>query len=180
MRLDSINSRSQEGTEPRRRWFRRDDESGLTTLEWLLIVAAVAGLAALAVVLVTNVVDDTSEQISGSSARGTAARIAATEITQEAHGQTQTLIDVASRARNNGLKDDDAEAHAAELIRQFRAKCENLKIIFSDIPSLEASWQLMIPDFDDGNQATVKASIESKWRDELDDTSTDGCQVSGI
>ena len=58
-----------------RRKFRRGraDESGLTTLEWLLIVAAVAGLAALAVVLVQNVVDETAEQISGSSARGQAA-----------------------------------------------------------------------------------------------------------
>ena len=39
----------------------RRDDSGLTTLEWLLIVAAVAGLAALAVVLVQNVVSDTSQ-----------------------------------------------------------------------------------------------------------------------
>ena len=45
---------------------KRRDESGLTTLEWLLIVAAVAGLAALAVVLVTNVVSNTSEDIRGS------------------------------------------------------------------------------------------------------------------
>ena len=33
--------------------------AGLTTLEWLLIVAAVAGLAALAVVLVQHSVDET-------------------------------------------------------------------------------------------------------------------------
>ena len=58
----------------------RTDERGLTTLEWLLIVAAVAGLAALAVVLVQNVVSETSEQIAGSSARKTAATIAADEI----------------------------------------------------------------------------------------------------
>ena len=56
---------------------KRRDDSGLTTLEWLLIVAAVAGLAALAVVLVQNVVSDTSEQIAGSSARKTAAQVAA-------------------------------------------------------------------------------------------------------
>ena len=62
----------------------RADERGLTTLEWLLIVAAVAGLAALAVVLVQNVVDDTAEQIGGNSARGTAARVAAERITREA------------------------------------------------------------------------------------------------
>ena len=59
---------------------RRRNNRGLTTLEWLLIVAAVAGLAALAVVLVQNVVDDTAEQISGSSARLTAAKVAAAEI----------------------------------------------------------------------------------------------------
>ena len=62
---------------------RRRNSRGLTTLEWLLIVAAVAGLAALAVVLVQNVVDDTAEQISGSSARLTAARVAAAEVNEE-------------------------------------------------------------------------------------------------
>ena len=36
-------------------------ERGLTTLEWLLIVAAIAGLAALAVVLVQTVVNETAE-----------------------------------------------------------------------------------------------------------------------
>ena len=70
----------------RRRWpERRADESGLTTLEWLLIVAAVAGLAALAVVLVQNVVGETSEQIAGSSARQTAATIAADQIIRDAN-----------------------------------------------------------------------------------------------
>ena len=60
---------------------RSRNESGLTTLEWLLIVAAVAGLAALAVVLVQNVVDDTAEQIAGNNARITAAQVAAKAIT---------------------------------------------------------------------------------------------------
>ena len=71
--------------EPRKRGLFRRGEDGLTTLEWLLIVAAVAGLAALAVVLVTNVVDQTAEQIGGSSARKTAAEIAAVQITQADH-----------------------------------------------------------------------------------------------
>ncbi len=65
-------------TPPRRQAGRADN--GLTTLEWLLIVAAVAGLAALAVVLVQNVVDETAEQIAGSSARITAAQVAAEAI----------------------------------------------------------------------------------------------------
>ena len=60
-----------------RRLPQRRDDSGLTTLEWLLIVAAVAGMAALAVVLVTRVVGDTSDQIAGQSARKTAAELAA-------------------------------------------------------------------------------------------------------
>ena len=70
--------------------YRRDD-SGLTTLEWLLIVAAVAGLAALAVVLVTNVVGQTGEQISGQSARRTAAELAAAEVVRRA--QTADVTD---------------------------------------------------------------------------------------
>ena len=70
---------------PPRCIVRRDDESGLTTLEWLLIVAAVAGLAALAVVLVQNVVDTTAEQISGSSARKTAAVVAAQQMIDDAN-----------------------------------------------------------------------------------------------
>ena len=77
--------------EPRKRGLFRRGEDGLTTLEWLLIVAAVAGLAALAVVLVTNVVDQTAEQIGGSSARKTAAQVAAVTITQDAHDHPPTL-----------------------------------------------------------------------------------------
>jgi len=81
----------------------RRSDNGLTTLEWLLIVAAVAGLAALAVVLVQNVVDDTAEQIAGSSARITAAQVAAEAI-------------------NNG---DDIDADK-------RSACNRLSITYSD------------------------------------------------
>ena len=62
----------------------RDDQSGLSTLEWLLIVAAVAGLAALAVTLVGGLVEDTTEQIRSSSAHIAAARLGAQEITARA------------------------------------------------------------------------------------------------
>ncbi|MCY4663177.1 MAG: hypothetical protein OXC00_00770 [Acidimicrobiaceae bacterium] len=48
------------------RW---QDQLGLATLEWLLIVAAVASLAALAVTLVASNVSDTAERISESEAR---------------------------------------------------------------------------------------------------------------
>ena len=75
-----------------RRLPQRRDDSGLTTLEWLLIVAAVAGLAALAVVLVQNVVSDTSEQIAGSSARKTAAQVAASTVEEEAKNPKITQV----------------------------------------------------------------------------------------
>ncbi len=93
--------------------YRRDD-SGLTTLEWLLIVAAVAGLAALAVVLVTNVVRDTSDQIAGRSARLTAAEVSAQSI------------------------EDDAELDEAEK----KKHCERLPIGFTDVgdKGIDAVW----------------------------------------
>ena len=49
------------------------DGRGLATLSWLLITAAVAGLAALAVVVVQAQVEDTAERISNSEARIAAA-----------------------------------------------------------------------------------------------------------
>ncbi|WP_419554136.1 hypothetical protein [Candidatus Poriferisodalis sp.] len=93
------------------------DERGLTTLEWLLIVAAVAGLAALAVVLVQNVVDDTAEQLGGSSARETAANVAADTVIREA--QTAQPSD----ARFNTWQKWEL---------YFAARCERLEILYSD------------------------------------------------
>ena len=104
--------RPQPLTEPPRP-ARRGDR-GLTTLEWLLIVAAVAGLAALAVVLVQNVVDDTAEQIAGNSARGTAAQVAAAEITEDS--KTFTTADP--------FKDRVATQ---------KKRCERLGITYGDV-----------------------------------------------
>ncbi len=105
----------------------RRDDSGLTTLEWLLIVAAVAGLAALAVVLVTNVVSDTSDQISGQNARLTAAQIAAEEVT----------LDARKVAMPTGT---DANAEAIALNRKYKAECNQVKVIYSDIPNIMFNW----------------------------------------
>lgn len=104
----------------RRRLPKRRDDSGLTTLEWLLIVAAVAGLAALAVVLVQTVVGDTSEQIAGSSARKTAAQVAAQEIQREADSDTQP---------------DEANTYA-KWVQYYAAKCERIGITFADVDGL--------------------------------------------
>ena len=101
-----------------RRVPKRRDDSGLTTLEWLLIVAAVAGLAALAVVLVQNVVSDTSEQIAGSSARKTAAQIAASEIMNDANR--------GASAQSDGADTKD------EWVAFYTAKCVRLAITYGD------------------------------------------------
>ena len=107
-----------------RRWLpKRRDDSGLTTLEWLLIVAAVAGLAALAVVLVQRVVGDTSEQIAGSSARKTAAKVAAATLVEDA--KAATVTDFKSGAVT------DAQAYVA-WDNYYTEKCNRIKIIYND------------------------------------------------
>lgn len=72
----------------------RRDESGLTTLEWLLITAAVGIFAALAVVLVQRTVDDTSAGIAGDRPRVRAAETAGGEITGDARAElSETAAD---------------------------------------------------------------------------------------
>ena len=101
---------------PRRR--RLGGDRGLTTLEWLLIVAAVAGIAALAVVLVQNVVSDTSEQIAGNNARKVAAQLAGEEIAADA----KRLKD--SQPVNLVTWDD--------WIRYYDLRCKRLRITYGD------------------------------------------------
>ena len=55
-------------------------EDGLATLSWLLIVAAVAGLAALAVVLVYYFVEDTGDRFVAPNPRRTAAAAMAADV----------------------------------------------------------------------------------------------------
>ena len=139
-----------------RRVPKRRDDSGLTTLEWLLIVAAVAGLAALAVVLVTNVVSETSEQISGSSARKVAAQIAAQEITDKARAQ-----------------DTDADNTYTDLNREYKSDCKLLQITYGDVDDLKVLW---LADISTGPTVTVDTNVatQTAW----DDASpTFGCYV---
>lgn len=67
-----------------RRTCRQPGDCGLTTLEWLLIVAAVASLAALAVTIVTANVSGTAERISESEAQQAAAVHAAWNVENDA------------------------------------------------------------------------------------------------
>ena len=153
--------------EPRKRGLFRRGEDGLTTLEWLLIVAAVAGLAALAVVLVQNVVDETAEQIGGSSARKTAAEIAALSITQKAHDDTPT-----------------SGTEWTEKASEYSAACNRLRITYGDVePALTVTWTLaadptawadpIIP----ANTTAAKASWEG-FLDKDPTTATEGCTVT--
>ena len=107
-----------------------ETREGLTTLEWLLIVAAVAGLAALAIVLVQGVVDDTAEDIRGSSARGQAALVAAQAIIDQAKAPRTWNTDSTSRiARSIG---PERFEDAAEWGLYFNSKCRRLNITYSD------------------------------------------------
>ena len=122
---------------------RQRNERGLTTLEWLLIVAAVAGLAALAVVLVQNVVDDTAEQIAGSSARLTAASVAAAAITSD----FKTADDEAEK-----IADGTAKINKKKEVKDKAASaCRRLNITYSDVLSdtQEAKWE------DDGHKKVL-------------------------
>ena len=106
---------------------RRGDERGLTTLEWLLIVAAVAGLAALAVVLVQGVVEDTSDAIAEEHPRVKAAELRAASITAEARAELSTVA-----------SDNDAAA-VGPVNEAYRSRCSHLAIIYRGL-ELDFVW----------------------------------------
>lgn len=110
---------------PTQRPPQRRGDAGLTTLEWLLIVAAVAGLAALAVVLVQNVVGDTSEQISGNNARVTAAQLAAKQVADEA---------VKAGNDSTNLGNDLASINA-----KYARECRQQGIFYADA-GVQTTW----------------------------------------
>ena len=91
------------------------DEAGLATLEWLLIVAAVAGLAALAVVLVASSVEETGDRFAAPIPRFTAARAQAAEVVNDAK----------SAAVDDFETWDDWE-------RYFSGKCARIEITIND------------------------------------------------
>ena len=73
---------------------RRRGDHGLTTLEWLLITAAVAGLAALAVVLVQAYVEDTGERMSNPDPRVTSAIYSAFTVESDAKAASADDFDL--------------------------------------------------------------------------------------
>ena len=105
----------------------RRDDSGLTTLEWLLITAAVAGIAALAVVLVQNQVEDTSADVAAEHPRRKAAEIAGEGITRDARSE---LSETAA--------DNTADSVAA-VNGGYGAKCGRLAITYRGL-DLAFTW----------------------------------------
>ena len=91
------------------------DEAGLATLEWLLIVAAVAGLAALAVVLVSRSVEETGDRFAAPIPRLTVAQVQAAELVSEAKSAAADDFDTW----------DDWERH-------FSGKCARIEITNGD------------------------------------------------
>jgi len=150
-------------------------EAGLTTLEWLLIVAAVAGLAALAVVLVQNVVDDTAEQISGSNARITAAEVAAAQITSDARSDLPPNGSDATWATPTELRNRQSEQQ--DVNSEYSSKCNRLSITYSDA-GVNANWNEIA--VASGSAATARGSRSdtdsrgSAWGDQVEAS----CEIS--
>ena len=87
----------------------------MTTLEWLLITAAVAGLAALAVVLVQAYVEDTGERMSNPDPRVTSAIHSAFAVETKAKAASADDFDLWA----------DWESH-------FTERCSLIAVLFSD------------------------------------------------
>ena len=99
-----------------RRGRPRRGDQGLTTLEWLLITAAVAGLAALAVVLVQAYVEDTGQRMSSPDPRVTSAIYSAFEVETRAKAASADRFDL-----------------WAEWERHFSQKCSLIAVLYSDV-----------------------------------------------
>ena len=95
------------------------DESGLTGPQWLLVVAAVAGLIALATVVAGNVVSGTSGAGVGGSTRASAAKAAAAAVVEE--------------AKYPGALDDPRWDTWNDWERHFTAECDTIRLVFSDV-----------------------------------------------
>ena len=90
-------------------------DHGLTTLEWLLITAAVAGLAALAVVLVQVYVEDTGDRMSNPDPRVTSAIHSAFAVEADAKAASADDFDL-----------------WADWERRFTQRCSLIAVLYAD------------------------------------------------
>ena len=103
---------------------RGSDQRGVITLEWLLIVGAVAGLAATSVLAVQRVVDDTSEVPVDPLVRVLEADIAAAFIAADATAWRAAITDP-----NDADFLDPTKDYAS-----FESRCErDLVVTFGDV-----------------------------------------------
>ena len=84
-------------------------------MEWLLVVAAVAGLAGLAVVVVQRVVADTGESVAGHSARLAAAHLMAVGVRSDAKASSPA-----------------SQVEADRLNERLGRRCRRVPILFAD------------------------------------------------
>ena len=104
---------------------RSGDERGVITLEWLLIVGAIAGLAATSVLAVQRVLDDTSEVPVDPLVRVLEADIAAAFIAAEATAWRAAITDP-----------DDANLLDPTDYASFESRClRDLVVTFGDVVS---------------------------------------------
>ena len=101
------------------------DERGLSTLEWILLVAAVGGLAAVGVLVVRNATDATSEQVDGETDQ-----VLAADLDQADADMTKIMLSYTSRKgprplRNNVDDEEIRECHIhawSHIDKQFNAE----------------------------------------------------------
>ena len=146
----------------------RRGQSGLTTLEWLLIVAAVAGLAALAVVLVQNVVDETAEEISGSNARITAAQVAAVRITSDARSELPAKEGSYAKVTHEA----NQKSKQSEVNSDFGSKCKRLEITYSDAGVESRWWDAKLSAATQGTTSDEPSTPTGKITNDKDDHTT--------
>ena len=101
---------------------KRADRRGLITLEWLLIVGAVAGLAAVSVAVVTRAVEGTSDAPPDPMVRVIEAKVAAAFVEGEA------VAAFVEAERNLAIYDDGP----------FELRCTELADAFEDVIPLGA------------------------------------------
>ena len=121
-------------------------EDGLATLSWLLIVAAVAGLAALAVVLVYYFVEDTGDRFVAPNPRRTAAAAMAADVELSAKGAEATDFST-----------------WAEWEQHFKGKCARIEITTGDERITIGTNEFRGPtggvDFDAAAETIAKAAV---------------------
>lgn len=118
---------------------RAGEEQGLVTLEWLLIVAAAAGIAALSTVTVQRVLDDTSKVPADPAVRLIDADIEAAFAAHEAQAAFEA---------DPGRYDDDG----------FSARCDAIATDFSDVVE-KAVW---IRPSGEGTAGTAKCRVRPR------------------